>query len=205
MRALSRGRRCLPSAAFSIVISLGALVSAPLAHASSNYLSTWSSLYPNSASDNNASCQLCHGTSTQNVNPYGLAVAQCNGATGTITQRIQAAEGLNSDNDAGGYTNLEETNANTQPGWTTPNVPRPSKSATTVSTMMVMVTPIAPIRTATALSTVRPAAAWVLAPAPATWCVKLPTKSIPVRRVIRPANRSLRVPAVTASTTTATA
>ena len=93
------------------------------AHATSGYLSTWGSLYPASASDNNAGCQLCHGNSTQNINPYGFALAQCNGATGTITQRIQAAEGLNSDGDPGGFTNLEETNAGTQPGWTTGAMP----------------------------------------------------------------------------------
>ena len=101
---------------------LAGLASPPPAFATSGYLSTWSSLYPGSASDNNAGCQLCHGSSTQNINPYGFALAQCNGASGSITQRIQAAEGLNSDGDTakpGGFTNLEETNASTQPGWTT--------------------------------------------------------------------------------------
>ena len=101
------------------LVVLAALAAAPSAHATSGYLSTWSGLYPGSASDDNAGCQLCHGNSTQNINPYGYAMAQCNGATGTITQRIQAIEGVNSDGDAGGFTNLQETNANTQPGWTT--------------------------------------------------------------------------------------
>ena len=101
---------------------LAALIAAPQAHATSGYLSTWSSLYPGSLSDDNSNCQLCHGNSTQNINPYGFAMAQCNGASGSITQRIQAITGQNSDGDTaqpGGYTNLEETNADTQPGWTT--------------------------------------------------------------------------------------
>jgi hypothetical protein len=89
------------------------------AFAANSYLNTWSSLYPGSASGNNASCQLCHGDSTQDINPYGYAMALCNGATGTISQRILAIEGQNSDGDAGGFTNLEEINANAQPGWTT--------------------------------------------------------------------------------------
>jgi len=108
------------TAALAVVTTL---MTAPSAYATSGYLSTWSNLYPGSTSDNNASCQLCHGSSTQNINPYGLALAQCNGATGTITQRIQAVTGANSDGDAGGFTNLEEINANTQPGWTTGAVP----------------------------------------------------------------------------------
>ena len=93
------------------------------AFATSGYLSTWSSLHPTSQSDNNAGCQLCHGSSTQNINPYGFALAQCNGASGSITQRINAAEGLNSDGDAGGFSNLQEANADTQPGWTTGLMP----------------------------------------------------------------------------------
>ena len=90
MKTFFRGRRCLASAGLSIIVSLGTLVTAPLAHATNGYLSTWSSLYPSSTSDNNASCQLCHGTSTQNINPYGFDMAECSGASGTITQRIEA-------------------------------------------------------------------------------------------------------------------
>jgi len=96
---------------------LAALVAAPQAHATSGYNSTWQSLYPGSASDSNAGCQLCHGNSTQNINPYGFAMAQCNGASGSITQRIQAIEGQ--DSDGQGDSNITEINANTQPGWTT--------------------------------------------------------------------------------------
>ena len=99
------------------------IVAVSVTHAKSGYQSTWSGLYPGSASDNNAGCQLCHGTSTGNINPYGYAMAQCAGNSGTITQRIQAAENLNSDGDSGGSTNLEEIIANAQPGWTTGSMP----------------------------------------------------------------------------------
>ena len=88
------------------------------AHATSGYGSTWSGLYPSSTSDN-AGCQLCHGTSTQNLNPYGFAISpDCSGWS-NITAGINGASGDNSDGDLGGSTNLQEINANAQPGWTT--------------------------------------------------------------------------------------
>ena len=105
------------------LLLLGLLLATSVANATQGYFDTWVTTYPGSASDNNASCQLCHGQTTQSINPYGLALAQCNGATGGIIQRIQAAEGLNSDGDPGGFSNLAEINANTQPGWTTGAVP----------------------------------------------------------------------------------
>ena len=111
--------RCLLTAGLA-TLALLALV--PQAHASSGYLNvTWPGIYPGSASDNNAGCQLCHGNSTQNLNPYGADIATSCGASGTISQRIQAAEGL--DSDGQGDSNLVEINANTQPGWTTGTVP----------------------------------------------------------------------------------
>ncbi len=119
MKTFFSGWRCLTSTGLSIVVLLGALLSAPLVHAESNYLNTWRSLYPSSNSDA-ADCQLCHGAGGEgNINPYGFAMAACNPATsGTISQRIQAAEGPNSDGDVGGFSNLDEINASTQPGWT---------------------------------------------------------------------------------------
>jgi len=124
MTAMPRVERKSRWSEFVITVVLAivaALVTAPSSHATSGYLSTWSGLYSGSASDNNASCQLCHGSSTQNINPYGLAMAQCNGATGTITQRIQAIEGQ--DSDGQGDSNLTEINANAQPGWTAGAMP----------------------------------------------------------------------------------
>ena len=79
-----------------------------------SYLSSWEAIYPNSTSDN-ISCQLCHQSNLAfNFNPYGNAISNANG---TLTDRIRAVEGQNSDNDPGGFTNIEEIDANTQPGW----------------------------------------------------------------------------------------
>ncbi|HYQ71152.1 MAG TPA: hypothetical protein VET88_04390, partial [Gammaproteobacteria bacterium] len=113
-----RRRGCSASICLSMIASLWALVSVPPAYAESGYLSTWSSLYPGSNSDA-AGCQLCHGAGgTGNINPYGHAIATCAGNSGTITQRITAAQTPNSDGDTGGFTNIDEINASTQPGWT---------------------------------------------------------------------------------------
>ena len=101
----------------AMLVVLTALMAAPSAFAESGFLTTWSNLYPGSASDNNASCQLCHGSSTQNINSYGFAMALCNGNSGSISSRIQAVEGQ--DSDGQGDSNLAEINASTQPGWTT--------------------------------------------------------------------------------------
>ena len=81
-----------------------------VAYATSTRLNEFRSLYPNSQSDENASCALCHmDINTSQFNPYGAAV-RANGFSG--------AENLNSDNDPTGSTNIVEINASTQPGWT---------------------------------------------------------------------------------------
>jgi len=122
MKTFFTGRRCLASAGLSILVSLGALMSASSAQATSGYLNTWRSIYPASNSDQ-TSCQLCHGNSTGNLNPYGFDISPNCSGWNNITAGINGAAGDNSDNDAGGYTNLEEINASTQPGWTTGNIP----------------------------------------------------------------------------------
>ena len=61
-----------------------------VAHSAPSYLSIWSGIYTLSSSDNNASCQLCHASSTQNLNPYGKAI--CDDQSGTIDLRIRAVE-----------------------------------------------------------------------------------------------------------------
>jgi chitodextrinase len=97
------------------------MVAAPSVKASDFYLTEWSGLYPSSATDDNAGCLLCHGSSTRNLNPYGRSVALCSGASGAIETRIEAVEGQ--DADAQGDSNLVEINADTQPGWTVGDVP----------------------------------------------------------------------------------
>ncbi|MGD8644866.1 MAG: PKD domain-containing protein [Chromatiales bacterium] len=93
------------------------LFQAPQALALSSYVGTWSGIYPSSQSDNNASCALCHASNSNFAfNPYGQAISDS--TAGPIAARIQAVEGLNSDNDPTGSGNLVEINANAQPGWT---------------------------------------------------------------------------------------
>jgi len=120
MKTFFSGRRCLASAGLSIVVLFGTLLSAPLAHADDPYLEVWSSLYPTSTTDNVAGCQTCHAASTQNLNPYGRAFCL---ESGTVSERIQAIEGFDSDADPTGSDNITEIDANAQPGWTTTAVP----------------------------------------------------------------------------------
>lgn len=95
--------------------TLGTLGTQSGAYAFSSLLLSWQSRYPNSQSANNLadSCTLCHASSTRSqFNAYGWELVQ-NG------HDFAAAESLNSDADPSGSTNLEEFDANTQPGWTT--------------------------------------------------------------------------------------
>lgn len=90
------------------------------AQASSLYPSSWDALYlgpPESTSDENASCQLCHDVSTLYLNEYGEAIRNASGAT--IQSRILAVESLDSDGASG--SNIAEITASTQPGWTEGN------------------------------------------------------------------------------------
>lgn len=100
-------------------VSLLTLASSPTALASSSFINSWEAVYPGSGSANNASCQLCHANSTQQLNPYGAAI--CN-ASGGISSRIQSVANANSDADPTGASNLAEAGASTQPGWTPGNV-----------------------------------------------------------------------------------
>ena len=117
-RTCSR-RRIAPLTVLPLVASLGGVTLAPPAHALSSYLSSFGALYSGSTSDDNASCQLCHGSSTQTLNPYGAAVCS---QSGNIDARLQSVEAMNSDSDPTGADNITEINANTQPGWTPGNV-----------------------------------------------------------------------------------
>lgn len=119
----------------SIFLILFAFIPTSPVYALSSYLTTWGGIYTNSTSDNNASCQLCHAASTQNLNPYGHEL--CISNAGSITNRIRAVEALNSDADPTGSNNLAEANANTQPGWTPGNVNPTYSRSTCIATGLV--------------------------------------------------------------------
>ncbi|HYL82377.1 MAG TPA: PKD domain-containing protein [Candidatus Acidoferrum sp.] len=95
------------------------------------YLTAWQSLYGStsvlpvkSTSGTNASCALCHDTTTGpniGLNAYGDAFAgQPHSRTNTAQDQtaFKNIESRNSDNDPTGSTNIQEINANAQPGWT---------------------------------------------------------------------------------------
>jgi PKD repeat protein len=91
--------------------AIGLLAAAPGAYGFGGIGSAFNAAYPESSSYTNASCQLCHGSSTSTWNEYGWGLRQ-NG------QNFAALEGLPSVNINGGTTMLDEINASTQPGWT---------------------------------------------------------------------------------------
>jgi hypothetical protein len=98
------------------MLGVGVLVAAPCAHGQTTYYKTWEGLYPASGSYDNAGCALCHSsTSGGGLNAYGSDITS---EPGLLADRIKAVEGLNSDKDPGGASNLVEIQADAQPGWT---------------------------------------------------------------------------------------
>jgi len=101
-----------------LVLVLATVLLLPaIALANSGILGDFQTAYPSSSSDNNASCQLCHGPTTGTFNAYGKAVSGVIDAD-TGVPDFAAIQGLNSDGDPTGSTNIQEINAGTQPGWT---------------------------------------------------------------------------------------
>jgi len=85
--------------------------------AKGSWVGKWRAIYPNSLSYT-SDCMLCHGASTSNLNGYGLEIKIENDRIGNIDRAIQNVEGIDSDIDLEGILNIEEINADAQPGWT---------------------------------------------------------------------------------------
>jgi len=99
------------------LLGVALMTAAPLIHARSTYVSTWTGLYPGSSSYSNAFCALCHSTTSGlGYNDYGTDMRAI--TTGTLGERFQAVEGIDSDSDPTASDNITEINANAQPGWT---------------------------------------------------------------------------------------
>lgn len=100
-----------------LVVGIGLFLAVSPAYGLNTFLKAWEDVYPDSATGE-ASCSVCHGTSTGNLNPYGKDF--CVSLNGTVpadvTPHIVGLEGLDSDMD--GTTNMEEILAGAQPGWT---------------------------------------------------------------------------------------
>jgi hypothetical protein len=90
------------------------------------FATTWSSLYPTSASldhvvnGTGSSCQLCHESLSggDGWNAYGWTIKQIVDGGQSLSNAIMAVEGTDSDGDPGGFTNLAEITSGAQPGWT---------------------------------------------------------------------------------------
>jgi PKD repeat protein len=120
MKILKSKLRITQLSKLKLLLLLIVFIPTSLVYATSSNFSAWQSIYPNSTSGDNASCQLCHAASTQDLNPYGRDL--CVSGAGSINNRILDVESLNSDTDPTSSDNLTEITANTQPGWTPGNV-----------------------------------------------------------------------------------
>ncbi len=91
-----------------------------------SFLTDWQTRYPGSLSDDNvggSGCALCHGSDTVAAgsatwNGYGWALRQETQGGTAIADAFALVEALNSDGDPDSVSDLDEINANTQPGWT---------------------------------------------------------------------------------------
>lgn len=96
------------------------ILSTGICSARSAYQGTWNFTYPDTASNDSISCNLCHSSGGGNGwNAYGWEMRQEFYTRGSLPEAIQAIESIDSDGD--GSTNLEEIEAGTQPGWTEGN------------------------------------------------------------------------------------
>ncbi|MDO8941190.1 MAG: PKD domain-containing protein [Methylicorpusculum sp.] len=103
----------------SALLTASLLAVIPSVQAKNTYLKTWQDTYIGSTSDN-ASCNLCHGTSNSNLNAYGkdLCTAFSGSVPAEISSFLRSIEDSDSDSDEGQSSNLNEIEANAQPGWT---------------------------------------------------------------------------------------
>lgn len=105
--------RFFPKFLFSILfIFLGLFLIVSTAKGKSFYTTIWGNHYPNSGTYG-ASCQICHSENLELLNAYGRDI--CLIEEVDVETRLVTVESLDSDGD--GMTNLEEIEANDQPGW----------------------------------------------------------------------------------------
>lgn len=114
--------------------------------ASDTFVDDFNLVYPASQSANNASCQLCHTTSTSQLNQYGrdLAVQLRSPNNLAFTDALNAIEGTQSDKDPSSATNIAEINASAQPGWT-PGAVNNTYSRSTLAALLTNAVPPAAI------------------------------------------------------------
>ena len=103
----------------ALSLTLAAVLAAP-ASSTSGIRNAWRTNYPNSQSYQNASCSLCHlsNSTTNRYNSYGYAIKQQIDMGASNVAAFSTVEGLDSDGDPTGSTNLFEITNDVQPGWT---------------------------------------------------------------------------------------
>src|SRR3972149_1526232 len=149
-----------------------------LAPARQSIYDDWNVYYPSSQTDDNLLnaqgdvCQLCHRDvgGGEPYNQYGWAIRNQLNAGDTNQQAFAAVEGLNSDLNTGGHTNLQKINANTQPGWRVgSNIVYDKKGVTSAATAPTGVT-LDPTGATTTTTTTTP---------PSTTTNTTPTPTVP--------------------------
>jgi len=109
--------RLIRTLVVALLVGVVLLATVSSAQALNSFIKTWEDHYTESSSGD-ASCTLCHGSSTSNLNAYGrdLCLEFGGSIPADITEALIAIEGLDSDGE--GNSNLVEILANAQPGWT---------------------------------------------------------------------------------------
>ena len=129
-------------------------LAATSAGATSDNLAAFNAAYPGSttgssawdSTSSNASCMTCHGVGSSggpsygSFNRYGAALSAL-GSGRPIADRLAAVQG--SDSDGEGHTNLEEINANAQPGWCTAAAPGCNNNGFTAPSSAALLDPAA--------------------------------------------------------------
>lgn len=112
--------------ALTLALGAGAIMFAPSVYAYSAYADGFASLYGSAVGTTFANatpdgCQVCHTRDDGGgLNDYGNDFRAENPSrtdTNSIRDALLAIEDIDSDGDPGSYTNIEEIDANAQPGW----------------------------------------------------------------------------------------
>lgn len=118
-------RKTLAASTTAALLGAGGLLLASGAQAFEQTAIAWDIEYPDSLSDDNADCALCHAVSNPApdnapMNPYGAAIDLNLGLPGAF----RAIEDI--DSDGSGFVNIVEIALDTQPGWTEGDTPPPT-------------------------------------------------------------------------------